>query len=140
MKMSFDQTRRQICAAKIDNFIRLVIAEPDHTPVIDGHIGQMNLATENVNDPRVSKKLLRRLFSARNGELVLDLPHPIGTVADFFGVARRCSIAMKIASGVAGEGSAIWPPDLPNAATALRIPSCTEIAYIHGASPTALVP
>ena len=85
MKMSLDQARRQIRAVKIDNFLRLVVADTNHPFIIDRDVASVDLATENVNDPRVSKKFLRRLFSARNGELVLDLPHPTGTVAGFFG-------------------------------------------------------
>ena len=53
---------------------------------------------------------------------------------------RRCSIAMKIASGVAGDGIPTCPPGSPKAAIASRIASRTEIASINGGSPTALLP
>src|SRR5579862_2073687 len=51
--------------------------------------------------------------------------------------ARRT--AKKIRSGVAGLSNVTGPPP-PNAATASRSASRTEIASINGGSPTALLP
>ena len=138
--MSFDQTRRQKRAAKIDNLLRVVIAKTDHATIVHRHVRGMNFAAKHVYELRVLEKLLRRLFPARNGELVLNLSHPAATAARCSDERRRCSIAIKIASGVAGDGSAICPPGSPKAATASRMASRTEIASINGGSPTALLP
>src|SRR5437870_2026723 len=140
VKMSLDQTRREVSAGKIDNFICVVITKTDHAAIIHRHIRGVHFSAEHVYDLRVLEKFLRGFLSPRDRELVLDLSHLTGTDADFSGDARRCSIAMKIASGVAGDGSGTWPPDLPKAATASRIASRTEIASINGGSPTALLP
>jgi hypothetical protein len=61
-------------------------------------------------------------------------------ILDDRGALLRSQIARKIASHVAGTGSATSPPRSPKDATASRIASRTDIASINGGSPTALLP
>src|SRR5438270_4490703 len=147
VEMSVDQARREIGPGNVDDLLRVVIAEADHAAVIDGDIGFVNLAAQDVDQPRVFEKQLRRFFAARDTELMLNVSHDkTRSAIGWSGVASAGSedvrpwIALKIASPVAGEASGTSPPVFPNIATASRIASRTEIASINGGSPTALLP
>ena len=75
MEMPVDQTWRQICAGKIDNLLRVIIAEANHAPVIDRDVGVVNFAAQHVDELRILEEQLGRLFAARDAQFVLQLSH-----------------------------------------------------------------
>jgi hypothetical protein len=55
--------------------LRVIITEADHAAIIDGDIRFVNLAAQDVDQPRVFEKQRRRLFAARDTEFVLNFAH-----------------------------------------------------------------
>jgi hypothetical protein len=77
MEMSVDQTRREIRAGEVDDFFRVVIAEANDAPVVDGDIGIVNFATKDIDELRVLEEEVCWRFTAGDPEFVLDVAHGI---------------------------------------------------------------
>ena len=75
MEMAIDQTRREISAGDVDDFFRLIIAEANHASIVHRHVGLMDFAAEDVDEPRVFEQDICRSFAAGDAELVLNFPH-----------------------------------------------------------------
>src|SRR2546423_1562073 len=73
--MSVDHSRREVSAGNVDDLFRVVIAEADHATVVHGHVGFVNLAAQNIDEARILEEQLRRRFTARDTELVLNVAH-----------------------------------------------------------------
>jgi hypothetical protein len=75
VEMPVNQRGSKVCPAEVDCFLCPVIAEADYAPVVHGHVGLMNFTAQDIHDAGVFEKEFRRLFTAGDGEFLLELAH-----------------------------------------------------------------
>src|SRR5262249_50875888 len=75
VKMSVNQTRREIRALEINCRLRAIVAEADDASALDCDVRLVDLAAENVDDASVFEQQLGGLFTARDGKFLLDVAH-----------------------------------------------------------------
>ena len=75
VEMPVNQARRQIRTLEINHLLRLIIAEADDPTVLDGDIGLVDFAAEDVDDTGVFEQQLGAMFAARHGKFLLEVAH-----------------------------------------------------------------
>src|SRR6266568_3945185 len=75
VKMRIEQARRQVSTLQVDDVLRFVLAQADHSPVIDGNVRSINLAAENIDEVGVFEEGFRWPFTTRDAEFLLKVAH-----------------------------------------------------------------
>ena len=73
--MAVDETGCEEAALEIDDPMRVIVAEGHDAAVVDGDVGGMNFAAEDVDEAGVFEEEFRGHFAASDTEFALQISH-----------------------------------------------------------------